>query len=97
MLSFFKKNTINIIFIITSIPVLLDMLPDLDSNNTTQMVAVSTIVIAWLISGLLIGQHELGEVLRDYIKNKNTARKLITTSKIIIGSFVALIILISLI
>ena len=97
MLSFFKKNTINIIFTITSIPVLLGMLPDMDSNNTIQMVTVYAIVIAWLASGLLIGQHELEEVLLDYIKNKNTARKSITTSKIIIWGFVALVILITLI
>ena len=73
------------------------MLPNLDRDNMAQMITVSTIVIAWLMSGLLIGQHELEEVLRDYIKNKTTAKKLITASKIIIWSFVALIILITLI
>ena len=93
MLTFFKKNTINLLFIIATFPILFGAFPIISNNEVTQLLSIVAIIIVWFVCGLLIGLHELEDILRDYIKNKKTAYKLIIVSRILIWGFISVLIL----
>ncbi|MGB1361341.1 MAG: hypothetical protein ACPG8V_04415 [Alphaproteobacteria bacterium] len=65
-MALFKKHFVNILFILSSFVFLLQI-PVADNLPMGKI---------WIISGLLVGLHELKDVILDYVGNKKVAKKL---------------------
>ncbi|MDG1154267.1 MAG: hypothetical protein P8N25_05400 [Alphaproteobacteria bacterium] len=87
MVYLIKKRFIDILFIALSFIVMFETRYYLNNENIDSLFLLITFYI-WVVLGLLVGLHELKDVLLDYTDNKELAKKLILISRIIIWGMI---------
>ena len=84
-----KKHLVNILFMISTFIVLFEISFNFDGEGSDFAFYIISLYI-WIITGLLVGLHEMKDMLLDYMNNKELAKKIILTVKIIVWAGIAL-------
>ncbi len=87
MVYLIKKRFIDILFIALSFIVMFETRYYFNNESIDLLFPLITFYI-WVVLGLLVGLHELKDVLLDYTDNKELAKKLILISRIIIWGMI---------
>ena len=86
-----KKHLVNILFMISTFIVLFEVSFNFGGEGSDFLFYIICLYI-WVITGLLVGLHEMKDMLLDYMGNKQLAYKIILTAKIIVWAGIALMI-----
>jgi succinate dehydrogenase hydrophobic anchor subunit len=87
MVYLIKKRFIDILFIALSFIVMFETRYYFNNESIDSLFPLITFYI-WVVLGLLVGLHELRDVLLDYTDDKRIAKKLILISRIIIWGMI---------
>ena len=87
MVYLIKIRFFDILFIALSFILMFETRYYLNNENIDSLFLLITFYI-WVVLGLLVGLHELKDVLLDYTDNKELAKKLILISRIIIWGMI---------
>ena len=87
MVYLIKKRFIDILFIALSFIVMFETRYYFNNESIDSLFSLITFYI-WVVLGLLVGLHELRDVLLDYTDDKKIAKKLILISRIIIWGMI---------